>query len=344
MNPRFSLYSSWLLLCAALAGPAAAPAAGAAEAAQEIAVPAWFKASFLDLRDDVSEAAAAGKRTLIYFGQNGCPYCTRLMEVNFKDPAIVATTRRHFDVIELNILGSRSVTWFDGKARSEKELAAFLKVQFTPTLLFLDEKGAVALRVNGYYPPPRFAAALEYVAGRYEKKTGFAEFQKNQPRGPDAGAARSAALFRAGPYSFDRRTPAARPLAVFFEQRECADCDDLHAGPLAAEATRRLLARFDAYRLDVQGAEPVVTPDGAKTTAAGWARTLNIQYTPGIVFFDERGREVLRVDAYLRSFHLQSALDYVASGAYLKEPSLQRFIQARAEAVRARGGRVNLME
>lgn len=341
MNTRFSLYSIVRLACAALACVAAAQAA---EAPQEIAAPAWFKASFLDLRDDLSEATAAGRRTLIYFGQNGCPYCTRLMEVNFRDPAIVATTRRHFDAIEINILGSRAVTWLDGKTRSEKDLAAFLKVQFTPTLLFLDEKGAVALRVNGYYPPPRFSAALDYVAGRHEKKLSFAEFQKSAPRGTAAGAARSPALFRAAPYAFDRRTPAARPLAVFFEQRECADCDDLHAGPLAAEATRRLLAGFDAYRLDVQGTEPVIAPDGSKTTAAAWARTLNIQYTPGIVFFDERGREVLRVDAYLRSFHLQSALEYVASGAYRTEPSLQRYIQARAEAVRARGGRVNLME
>ncbi len=323
---------------------AAAGVASAADAPQEIPVPQWFKPSFLDLRDDVNEATAAGKRTLIYFGQNGCPYCVRLMEVNFKDPAIVATTRRHFDVIEINILGSRAVTWLDGKTRSEKEFALFLQVQFTPTLLFLDEKGAIALRVNGYYPPPRFSAALDYVAGRHEKKISFAAFQKDPPRGAYSATPRSAALFRAGPYVFDRRAPAARPLAIFFEQRDCPDCDDLHAGPLAAEGTRRLLSRFDAYRLDVLGAEPVVTPGGAKTTAAAWARALNIQYTPGILFFDERGREVLRVDAYLRSFHLQSALDYVASGAYLKEPSLQRFIQARAEAIRARGGRVDLMD
>lgn len=343
MRILFQICSALRLFCAIFALFAATPAA-AAEAAQEIQAPPWFKHSFLDFRDDINEATAAGKRTLIYFGQNGCPYCVRLMEVNFRDASIVATTRRHFDVIEINILGSRAVTWLDGKTRSEKELATLLKVQFTPTLLFLDEKGAIALRVNGYYPPPRFAAALAYVSGRHEKKISFAEFQMTLPRASATGASRNAALFRNGPYAFDRRTPAARPLAIFFEQRDCADCDDMHAGPLAAEATRRLLARFDVYRLDVQSNVAIVTPEGAKTTAAAWARALNVQYTPGILFFDERGKEVLRVDAYLRSFHLQSTLDYVASGAYLKEPSFQRFIQARAEALRARGERVNLMD
>jgi hypothetical protein len=37
-------------------------------------------------------------------------------------------------------------------------------VQFTPTLVFFDEKGGVALRVNGYYPPDRFLAALDAAA------------------------------------------------------------------------------------------------------------------------------------------------------------------------------------
>ena len=37
-----------------------------------------------------------------------------------------------------------------------------------------------------------------------------------------------------------------------------------------------------------------------------------------------------------------TAMDYVASGAYLKETSFQRYVQARAEALRARGEVVDL--
>ena len=54
------------------------------------------------------------------------------------------------------------------------------------------------------------------------------------------------------------------------------------------------------------------------------ARALKVSYTPSIVFFDERGKEVFRVEAYLKTFHLQSSLDYVASRAYLSQPSFQR--------------------
>ena len=37
--------------------------------------PAWFKQSFLDIREDVAEAAANDQRVVLYFYQVGCPYC-----------------------------------------------------------------------------------------------------------------------------------------------------------------------------------------------------------------------------------------------------------------------------
>ncbi len=62
-----------------------------------------------------------------------------------------------------------------------------------------------------------------------------------------------------------------------------------------------------------------------------------------MVFFAE-GAEVFRTEAYLRPFHLSSALDYVASRSYAREPSFQRFVQARAERRRTRGERVELWD
>ena len=41
--------------------------------AAETESPAWFKDSFLDLRDDLAEADKAGRRLVVFFMQNGCP-------------------------------------------------------------------------------------------------------------------------------------------------------------------------------------------------------------------------------------------------------------------------------
>src|SRR5258705_14021187 len=80
-----------------------------------IEIPKWFSETLLDLREDIADAAKEKKRLLLYFGQDGCPYCTQLMKVNFSQQDIVATMRSNFVAIALNIWGDRDVTWTDGR-------------------------------------------------------------------------------------------------------------------------------------------------------------------------------------------------------------------------------------
>lgn len=96
--------------------------------------PDWFANSFLDIREDVSEAASAGKRVMLYFYQDGCPYCKKLLDTNFALQGTEAKTRRHYDVVAINMWGDREVTGFDGMETTEKEFARSLRVMFTSTL------------------------------------------------------------------------------------------------------------------------------------------------------------------------------------------------------------------
>jgi thioredoxin-related protein len=110
-------------------GAAAQPGPASLEPSPHaIDIPRWFEETFLDFREDVREAAAKGKRLMVYFGQDGCPYCGRLMQVNFTQKDLVDKTRRHFVAIAINIWGDREVTWTDGRVQTEKKLAATLKV------------------------------------------------------------------------------------------------------------------------------------------------------------------------------------------------------------------------
>ena len=308
--------------------------------AGEFTVPAWFRNSFLDLRDDAGEAGAAGRRLLVYIGQNGCPYCAALFNANFSQKAIVDYTRDHFDAIEINMWGDRPVTDFDGEALTEKTFAAKHEVAFTPTILFFDGRGTKLLRIDGYYPPRRFSAALRYVVERGAEGETFAAYLARVAPDATPRPLRDEEFFDRRSYDLRQRAPGP-PIVVFFEQRDCDMCEELHRDALAQRQTRDQLARFRAIQLDRWSSTPLTTPDGRPATARAWADELGVAYLPAIVFFD-RGHEVMRIEAMLKAFHLQSVMDYVASGAYRSQPSFQRFIQARAERLRGRGIAVDL--
>lgn len=104
--------------------------------------PDWLRETFKDLREDLAEANAEGKRLLITVEQRGCIYCTRMHEEVFPDPAIDALIRETYFVVQLNLFGDVDVTDFDGETRPEKEMAARWGVLFTPTLIFLPEEVA----------------------------------------------------------------------------------------------------------------------------------------------------------------------------------------------------------
>jgi len=320
---------------------AATPARAQVVAPHAIAVPSWFTQSFLDLREDVADAAKDGKRVMLYFGQDGCPYCAALIKTNFSQPRIVAKAKKHLAAIALNIWGDRDVTWTDGKTRREKDFAAFLKVQFTPTLVFLDEHGKVIGRLNGYYPPHRFEAVLDWVGGHMEHKVPLGEYLQSHVRDAASAALHDEPFFMRPPLDL-RRGKGAKPLAVVFETPYCAGCDEMHREGFRRPEVKAQLAKFDVARLSLLDNEKMITPDGKSVPASEFASLLKITYTPSIVFFDPRGREVFRIEAYLRPFHLAGSLEYVSSGAYRKQPSFQRFLQAKAERMRARGEAVEL--
>jgi len=284
-----------------------------------IDIPRWFTESFLDLREDIRDAARGGKRVMLYFGQDGCPYCKALMKADFGDPAIAAQTQRHFVAIALNIWGDREVTWVDGRKMPEKNLASILGVQFTPTLLFLDERGGVALRLNGYLPPQKFRVALDYASGRLEKRETFTRYVERRASASTAGIVRE-------PFLVER---PGKPRLLLFERGGCTECEEMHREAFARREIRDALANFS-----------IVQVDAAKDSAAATAH--RIVYAPTLVFLDTEGKEVFRVEGYVRPFHVAGALDYVATGAYRREASFQRYLRERADARRARGEVVDL--
>ena len=178
---------------ALLAGLACAPASGRAAPVRNDTgwTQDWFHEGFLNLREDLEEAAAAGQRLAITFDQRGCPYCREMHTDHLAQPEIEGFIRPRFRIVQLDLHGSRPVTDFDGTVHEERALARRWRVTFTPTIIFLPEQAPARMgreievaRMHGLMPKPDFLALFTYVAERgYADGTGFAAWKARRQQG-----------------------------------------------------------------------------------------------------------------------------------------------------------------
>ncbi|MEZ5870418.1 MAG: thioredoxin family protein [Nitratireductor sp.] len=144
----------------------------------------WLIQSFLDLREDQADSAAANKTLMVMFEQKGCPYCREMHEVNFTNPEILEYLQANFGVLQLNLWGARGVTDFDGEESEERELARKWAVNFTPTIVFFSREEPEmkpgnqieVARMPGYFKPFHFISMLEFVHEERFRDTQFQRF------------------------------------------------------------------------------------------------------------------------------------------------------------------------
>lgn len=146
----------------------------------------WFVDSFLEFAEDIDDAAKRGKRFALMWELRGCPYCRETHLVNFARPDIADFVRSNFDIVQLNIVGARQVTDFDGSKLYEKQFAARYGVHFTPTIQFFPPGGGglkdkeparrEVARIAGYLRPDDFLAMFRYVREEAYATRTFREF------------------------------------------------------------------------------------------------------------------------------------------------------------------------
>jgi thioredoxin-related protein len=140
----------------------------------------WFLESFLELADDLAGAAGKNKRFAIMWELRGCPFCKQTHLVNFARPEIENFIKDRFEILQLNIIGSREVTDFDGEKLSEKAFAQKYGVRSVPTFQFFPESVAglaakaprerEVARAQGYIDPQPFLDLFRFVSERdYDK-------------------------------------------------------------------------------------------------------------------------------------------------------------------------------
>ena len=298
--------------------------------------PYWFKESFLEFGDDLAEAAENGKTLMLYFHQAGCPYCFNMIQQNFLDAQLAPFIQQKFDVVALDLWGDRDVVLPDGTELTEKTLATHWKIQYTPTLIFLNPDGSINLRIDGYRPKPVFTQVLDYVlSGQTEGGLAQALIQQS-----DEDMYPEPFLLE----THDLSSLKGQLTAVMLEYKGCDDCESLHRNAIARPAVYEQLKPYQVVRFDAASDQLLTLPDGTDITPTQWVKALGVSYYPTTLLFDESGTERFRIGGYVQSFHYATALEYVSAKGYEEFPEFQRFLNDRADRMREKGKKVVITE
>jgi thioredoxin-related protein len=314
-----------------LAGPLAAlaedtrsaPEPGRVTGGKISSHPGWFKESFLDIAEDVDDAAAHDKHVILFLEMNGCPYCYKMIEENFKGSDYSDFIQQRFDVIALNIRGDREVALDADTTLTEKQLAAQLGVRYTPTILFLNQANEPVARINGYRNVADFKQVLDYVDAKAYESRSLAQYLDDQK-----AKARGGYAFRDDPkireaVAVGDLSSIAGPLVMLFEDSACIACAALHEGHLASAEGKAALAPFTVVRVDALSDVPFTGLDGTQTTGKQLAAELGIEYRPSLVLYDGPAggeREIARIEGMLYRHHFVGVLEYVGEGHYKDFP------------------------
>ena len=134
-------------------------------------------------------------------------------------------------------------------------------------------------------------------------------------------------------------------LAVLFEQKGCPYCREMHKVNFADDEIRGYIQKtFDVVQLNMWGDREVTDFDSEAMIEKDFARKHRVMFTPTILFFDEKGKEVVRMPGYFKPFHFKHLFMYAAEKGYVEQPSFQRWLSAKADELREQGKEVKLWD
>ena len=304
--------------------------------------PSWFYNSFLDINEDIEELATQDKRLIIYVSQNNCPYCNKFVTQNLSDKKTLEKIKKNFEIVNIDMFGNNEIVDTNGDELSEKEYAIKHKLQFTPTLIFFDENSKEVLKLNGYVNIKQFNTALDYVSSKSERDISFKDYLSKQLSLDTNAKLIESSLFNENK-NFSRNKNS-KEMAIFFESPNCEECKTLHNKLLKDKKTLNLLSNLELNRVNMNSTKSIVTPNKVIRKVKDWSNDLKINHNPTIIFFDEKGNEIIRIESLIKTFHFQSIIDYVGSGAYKEEKEFQRYLTKRANAIRDKGIDVNIWD
>ena len=303
-------------------------------------VPSWFKASFLDISDDVEDAKNKEKHVMLFIHQDDCPYCAKMIRDVFIKSRNTNVLKEDFDTIAINIRGERDVTLNAGETMTESKTAEHFGVRLTPTIVFLNQSNEEVYTMNGYRGPEAFGEILSYVNRKSYEYMDFEDYADKEIRVERYTMVDDERFIE----STDLHELSKKPLMLIIEDKYCEMCDNFNKTILSTKRINRLMKDFSVVRMDAESNEMIITPKGEETTINKYVKDLGITYRPGVIFLDEN-KEIARVDGMLYEYHFGEIMRYVGKRFYKKfSGDFKSYFANRTLELLSSGATVNLGE
>lgn len=140
----------------------------------------FFQSSFGDYQAELAAAKKADKTgVMLFFEQEGCPFCKRMEETVFSQPDVQAYFHKHFLIYPVDIRGDVTIKDFQGKPTTEKDFAFAYRVRATPVIAFFDNSGKLIYRYTGATrDKAEFLALGRYIVSGAYKTQPFETYEK----------------------------------------------------------------------------------------------------------------------------------------------------------------------
>ncbi len=140
----------------------------------------FFEANTGDLKAELADAKAAGKKGILFmYEQEGCPACLYMKQNVLNRVDVQTLYRRHFVIFTIDLFGAVPLKDFTGRDITEKAFASTAKVNGTPTFAFHDLNGNEVTRIVGAVRNiDEFKLLAEYVATEAYKTRTFSDHKQ----------------------------------------------------------------------------------------------------------------------------------------------------------------------
>ena len=135
--------------------------------------------------EGLRQAGASRRPVLVDVYTDWCGWCKRMDRDVYSRPEVKSYLGRKFVIVRLNAEAADAAQ-YEGKAYTERSLAARFRVTGYPTTIFLTSAGEHLANVPGYVPADRFLLLLHYIGdGWLDKGVTFDDYVKKTTDGAE---------------------------------------------------------------------------------------------------------------------------------------------------------------